>query len=119
MLFCVRLRETRPGYKGSQEAVVTKPLIDNYGLTDQKCKNNVSSLALQRPDVLHRRLRRRPGSLQQVRHRRRGQSQHGRLRGARGWRPRRVPRRHERAEELSQVGQYSVVTKVIRVQSPE
>ena len=62
------------------------------------------SLSLQRPDVLHRRLRRRPGRLQQVRRRRRGQSQHSRVRGARGRRPRRLPRRHERAQELSQVG---------------
>ena len=50
--------------------VFTKPLTEKYGLTDRpkKCKNNVSSifgLVLQRPDVLHRRLRRRPGRLQQ------------------------------------------------------
>ena len=62
------------------------------------------SLSLQRSNVLHRRLRRRPGRLQQVRRRRRGQSQHGRVRGARGRRPRRLSRRHERPQELSQVG---------------
>ena len=74
--------------------------------------NNVRSLALQRPDIFHRRFWRGPGSLQQVRRRRRGQSQHHRVRGTCGRRTCRIPRRHERAKELSQVGKTPCLNKL-------